>query len=210
MKTEEMFVKSDSVIPGRFRPVWNFERKFIKSPAANVSVVARVRGAIAPEQMKKALYKLQEIHPLLRSRIVEDPDHNAYLHTDDVPDISLQVIKRISDKHWYDALVEEHKIPFNSIIGPLVRFKLLLSDDPKQPSELIIFCQHTICDGTALANCIRDLCEALRRSNPPIHIRCTASHAGRHTTARPGFFVSAKTRSHGRHESKMEGKSFYF
>ncbi len=157
MENQAVSNHQELVVPGRYRPVWNFERKFVKSPAANVSVVATLSGPIDVPRMKRALVRLQEMHPMLRSRIVEDADHKAYIHLDHVPEVPLQVIKRASDRQWYDALAKEHKRPFNQGTGPLIRFILLLSDRPKQPSELIVFCQHTICDATALANCIRDL-----------------------------------------------------
>ncbi len=157
MSMKSVQTKSNNNIPGRFRPVWNFERKFVKSPVANVSVVARVRGPLDPNRIRKTLNKLRQIHPLLASRVVEDIDHTAYFHTEHVPEIPLHVMKRTSDKQWYEALIAEHKIPFEPQTGPLIRFILVISDESKDPSALIVFCQHTICDGTALANCLRDL-----------------------------------------------------
>jgi NRPS condensation-like uncharacterized protein len=63
-------------------------------------------------------------------------------------------VKRRSETQWFEEIRHEHRIPFEPERGPLVRFALVYSP---QVSELIAFAQHSICDGTAVANLIRDL-----------------------------------------------------
>ncbi|MFX0063823.1 MAG: hypothetical protein ACFFC7_16755, partial [Candidatus Hermodarchaeota archaeon] len=76
-------------------------------------------------------------------------------------EVALRVVTRKSEKQWFEEIKNEQKIPFNRLKGPLIRFVLVHGENE---SELIIICQHSICDGTALAFLLRDILKLV--SNP--------------------------------------------
>ncbi|MFX1320550.1 MAG: hypothetical protein ACFFAQ_02790 [Promethearchaeota archaeon] len=181
---------------GKLRKVLNNELKFLRTPNANVSVIVRIIGTISETQLKNALSKAQVMHPLLSARVVFDNDHIAWFYEDNVPEIPLKVVKRISDYHFIKVIQNEHKIPFDIFTGPLIRFILLQSNDI---SDIIVFCLHTICDGTALANLLRDILTFI--ANPNMEIK---------TIAPPQLSLSAlsDTKSKGRIKNKLKSKIF--
>ena len=71
-----------------------------------------------------------------------------------VPENPIKVIRRTSDEDWNRELLNDYKIRFKLLTGPLARFILLQSQDI---SELLIIYHHVICDGTSLAIIARDL-----------------------------------------------------
>lgn len=135
------------------RKMLTLERRFFRAPGANLSVVARIRGEIAQDKLRSALTKLRQMHPLLGVRVVLDSHQDAWFSSDGVTELQLKVIPRDSDDQWMKVVQEEHSIAFDFEKGPLVRVILLKSPEL---SDLIIFCQHTICDGISLANLTRD------------------------------------------------------
>ncbi|MFX0043428.1 MAG: hypothetical protein ACFE8L_10990, partial [Candidatus Hodarchaeota archaeon] len=151
---------------GKLRKVLNNELKFLHAPNANVSVIARIIGTISETQLKNALSKAQLMHPLLSARVVFDNDRIAWFYEDNVPEIPLKVVRRISDYQFIEVIQNEHKIPFDIFTGPLIRFILVQSNDI---SDIIVFCLHTICDGTALANLLRDILTFI--ANPNMEIK---------------------------------------
>jgi hypothetical protein len=90
----------------------------------------------------------------LRAKIVFDEQYEEYFSSDAVPPVPLRVLTRESDRHWLDVLKEEVQIPFDVGTGPLIRCVLLQSPEV---AELLVFCNHSICDGMALAILVRDL-----------------------------------------------------
>ncbi|MFW9820318.1 MAG: condensation domain-containing protein [Candidatus Thorarchaeota archaeon] len=129
------------------------ERVHSKVPNSNISMIATILGNVSVDELKRTIKKMQQRHPIL----------NAYLHSegndvhtlvDRILEIPVKVIKRISDKQWRDEIILQHKIPLEMEKGPLIRFILLYSPEI---SDLIIFCQHTICDGMSLAYLARDM-----------------------------------------------------
>lgn len=150
-------IKSDNYtknIPGCIRKVTNLERVYFWTPYSNVSMITRINGDVSPEKLHFAIDTVRKMHPLLDARIVFDEDHNAWFSTDNVPQPSLKIIDRVSDTHWFKELQQEINIPFDLEKGPMIRFILIHSENV---SELTIICNHSICDGMALANLVRDL-----------------------------------------------------
>jgi len=147
----------NSGIPGLIRRLSNDERKFLWSPIPNVSIAARITGNVREKDLRRALETVRHIHPLLRARVIIDEHHDAYFTTDNVPPGIFRIAERHSASQWFDEIVREHDIPMEPETGPLVRFVLVYSPEV---SELIVFAAHTICDGTALADLIRDILTA--------------------------------------------------
>lgn len=141
-------------IPGCIRCLWNGERIFLWGPNYNEAVTARIVGDVSEKDLKRALDAVRRIHPLLGAKVIFDTQHDAWFTTDNVPETIFRTVQRTSDTQWFDEIQKEHMIPFEVETGPLIRFVLVHSP---QVSELIVFAQHSICDGIALANLIRDI-----------------------------------------------------
>lgn len=153
-KSEEEKKTRNTDIPGCIRRLWNGERTFLWGPNYNEAVAARIIGDVSEQDLKRALDTVRRIHPLLGAKVIFDAQHDAWFSTDNVPGTILRTVQRTSDTQWFDEIQKEHMIPFELETGPLIRFVLIYSP---QVSELIVFAQHSICDGVALANLIRDI-----------------------------------------------------
>ena len=129
------------------------ERTHSKVPNSNISMIATILGNVSIDELKKVIKKMQQRHPILNAYLNHE-GKALFLLANRSLEISLKVIKRISDDQWRDEIIQQHKIPFEMEQGPLIRFILLHSPDI---SDLIIFCQHTICDGMSLAYLARDI-----------------------------------------------------
>ena len=136
------------------RRITPLERMFARAPYSIVTVVARIKGSVAESLLKDAVSKVQQRHPNLRVRIMEDNDHHLWFTSDGVKGIPVRVVPRESDDHWIEVYHEACKIPFEFEERPAIRFILVQSPGI---SELIIFCHHIICDGMSLAYLARDL-----------------------------------------------------
>ncbi len=139
---------------GRIRILMGDERKFLWNPLSNVIVVCRIKGPISEKRLRNAINKAKEIHTLLSSRVVYDEDNKAYFCNDHVPEIPLRVVEWKSEDQWREELNHENRIPFKIFEGPLIRFILIKSP---QMSDLMVYAQHSICDGRALAHLIQDI-----------------------------------------------------
>lgn len=141
-------------IPKCIRKVSNTERVFLWNPNCNVSMIARIRGDISEEKLVKAMETVRHMHPLVGAKIIFDEDHNGWFSTDDVPQPSFKIVNRLSDSQWFEELQQEIKTPFNLEDGPMIRFILIYSPEV---SDLVIICNHSICDGMSLVYLVRDL-----------------------------------------------------
>ncbi len=129
------------------------ERVHSKAPNSNISMIATILGNVSIDELKKAIKKMQQRHPILNARLEID-EKKLYIAANDSLEIPLKIVNRISDDQWRDVIIQEHKIPFAMEQGPLIRFILLYSPEI---SDLIIFSQHAICDGMSLTYLARDL-----------------------------------------------------
>ncbi|VVB63760.1 Alcohol acetyltransferase [uncultured archaeon] len=151
-KTEKINNCAD--IPGCLRRISNGERLWLWSPQANVAVAARIIGDVSDKDLMIALGSARRMHPLLGAKVIFDDHHDAWLSTDKVPDTLLRIVPRRSETQWFEEIRHEHHMPFEPEIGPMIRLVLIYSP---QVSELVVFAQHSICDGDALAILIRDI-----------------------------------------------------
>ena len=159
-------------IPGCIRKMSRCERVFFMSPACTVMMAARILGKIDKNRFHQALSAATRIHPLLGAKVIFDEQHEAWFSSDSVPGVPLRIIPRLSDNQWLEELKNEARIPFEIEKGPLIRCVLLQS---AEVSDLLIFCNHSICDGMALASLIKEvLChygkseEIFRIMSPPV------------------------------------------
>ncbi len=128
------------------------ENIFFMSPEANVSIVARIRGKIEKDILKLSIKKSAEKYPMIGAVITLEEDLK-FLIKDDFT-LPIQIINKTSDDQWMEIIKEESKKPFNFENGPLIRFIWLKDEDE---SDIIIFCQHMICDGKSLVNLIHSM-----------------------------------------------------
>lgn len=133
------------------------ERAHNKAPNSNISIIATIIGNISPSTLRDTIRKMQIRLPILNSYLqMENSD--VYLLGDEGMEIPLKVLPREGNTHWKEQIIKEQKTPLDLTKGPLIRFILLRSSEI---SDLIIFCQHTICDGMSLAYLARDIIEYL-------------------------------------------------
>ena len=136
------------------RRMANNERKFLHIPAANISLCARIRGTVGEEDIRRGIEAVSHIHPLLAAKVVYKSPEEAFFARGDPDSLQLRTVRRDSDTQWFEEVLLEHRVPFDPSTGPMIRFILLASD---QVSDLVIFSQHAICDGTALVLLLRDI-----------------------------------------------------
>ncbi len=150
-------------IPGCLRRLSNFERYLLWSPENNMAAVARILGDVQEDALKRAIDLAGAVHPLMGIRVVIDGHHDIWFSTDLARKATLRTVLRTSDERWFEEVGQEYLVPFEPERGPLIRFVLVYS---RQVSELIIFSQHSICDGVSLVNLLRDI--LIRYANPAV------------------------------------------
>ncbi len=131
------------------------QRERVHSKVANshISIVATILGEVFVDELERVIKKMQKRHPILNAHLLSE-GKEVYALVDKELEIPLNVVKRTSDDQWRNEIIQQHKIPLEMEKGPLIRFILLYS---AEISDLIIFCQHTICDGMSLAYLARDI-----------------------------------------------------
>lgn len=134
------------------------QRLFLRSPASSVTMVARIQGNISLEALKRAVHRVQRRHMLLQVRVVSDEHGEPWFTADEIAAIPVRQLTRACADHWQQVCLDEHQVPFEMDKRPLVRFILLYSADE---SDLLVFCQHSICDGMSLAYLLQDILEQL-------------------------------------------------
>ncbi|MHA1488099.1 MAG: condensation domain-containing protein [Promethearchaeota archaeon] len=143
------------------------EFSHFRVPNSNISLITRIKGKVTIDMLKGALEKAQKRHKLIRAHISYDESQNPLFVSNGIIDIPIKVINRGSDDQWVQEILKEHHIPFDFEKGPLIRFLLLQST---QVSDLIIFCQHIICDGMSLTYLARDIISYMGDPNKEVEI----------------------------------------
>jgi NRPS condensation-like uncharacterized protein len=152
--TSEKYEVHTTTPSRRIREVTNLERVYFWTPYSNVSMITRINGNVSQEKLRFAINTARKIHPLTGAKVIFDEDQRAWFSTDNVPQPSIKIIHRTSDTQWFKELQHEITIPFDLEKGPMIRFVLIHSE---KVSELVIICNHSICDGMSLAYLVRDL-----------------------------------------------------
>ncbi|MDD1691087.1 MAG: condensation domain-containing protein [Methanoregula sp.] len=159
-------------IPGCIRKMSPCERFFFMAPSCTVMMAARITGTIDELRFRQALDAISRVHPLLRAKIVFDEDGGAWFSSEDVPQVPLRIAPRTSEHQWLDELKSEARQPFDISRGPLIRCVLLQSPEV---SDFLVLCNHSICDGMALAGLIRGILsryaepgQEIRLVTPPV------------------------------------------
>jgi hypothetical protein len=123
----------------------------------NISMAVTISGKLQKEQIRNALNKLQEKHPLLQAQLYVDEDEVPYFIWNNIGKIPVDFITRTSEELYKKIVEEEFTTSFE--IGeectlPLIRVKILSSENL---SDLIITMQHVIADGMSMVFLFMDI-----------------------------------------------------
>ena len=110
---------------------------------------------------------MERIHPLLRAYCQVDENYDVWFIINETQEMPLEVAERNSDDQWKAVIQKEYRIPFDFEKGPLIRFVLLKSDEI---SDLLIYCQHVICDGLSLAHLAEEILFFMNEPNRKVEI----------------------------------------
>ena len=133
----------------------------------NLVVVLSIRGSIFIDELKLALKKAQEKHPLLKARIQGDNEDYYWFTSKNVGEIPIETLEFENESKTRKLFLKNLETPFDmtELIKPLFRVTLLHS---LERSDLILCAQHTITDGLSMAFLMRDLIDFL--NDPHIEI----------------------------------------
>ena len=136
------------------------------SGLGRVGVLLRLRGPfISLEALETAVGCLQRRHPFLRSRLKNNPasSNSYFMEEDSTLRLKIREIPRKRDQDlnfWKQEWREREKdMP---IVGEgLAEFWLLQDPDDQGLREIIIVCEHCICDGLSISTVAHELLLAL-------------------------------------------------
>jgi hypothetical protein len=141
----------------------------------NMVVAVQLRGDLSPAQLREALDKVQQRHPLLAVNTEPGPDGRPWFSSEGVGAIPLTVVAP-ADPDGSHALAErELETTFawdrpGRPRLPLLRAALLLPRDPAQPCGLVLTAQHVIADGLSMVFLVRDLLRFLEDPGAPVTV----------------------------------------
>ena len=113
------------------------ERLFARSPFSLVTIVARIKGALAEGALTAAVEKVQQRHTNLRVRLVDDDRHNPWLTAEWARSIPVEVIPRESAEQWIRVVREAGRVPFDFEQRPPIRCY-----SSRQGSVVLLSLQH--------------------------------------------------------------------
>ncbi|MFX0093879.1 MAG: condensation domain-containing protein, partial [Candidatus Hodarchaeota archaeon] len=142
-----------------------YERAHVFLPGNNILMVARIKGTFNEDELRTAIHKIRQRHPLLRVHIEIDEENRAWFTSHNTSDIPVKIYPRTSEKAWREVCCEENRISFQLDSEPLLRV-LWIKDT--SVSELILLGQHAICDGTSLVFLMRDILTYI--ANPTLEV----------------------------------------
>lgn len=121
----------------------------------NGVLTARIKGELTLERLSKAVYRLQEIHPLLCSVIVEDDKGVPFFERSDAPaSIPVRVKERQTDDDWIGTSMESWTTVFDGRKQPMMDLVWLRGAGV---SELLMTFHHCFCDGRGALRLMNDL-----------------------------------------------------
>jgi len=125
----------------------------------NCVFAVKIRGSFSLENLRAALAKVQQKHPLLRARIQEDakgiPHFTSSNHLSEIP---VRVVDRNSDEDWKQESEREWSALFDDKDLPLARVVWIKG---VSVSDLILVCPHCVCDGTTFVALMTEVLQLL-------------------------------------------------
>jgi hypothetical protein len=141
----------------------------------NMVVAVQLRGEVSAGQLREALDKVQQRHPLLGVNTEPGPGGLPWFSSEGVGAIPLTVVapadpgdaRALADRELGATFAWEQ--PSGPRL-PLIRVALLLPRDAAQPCDLVITAQHVIADGLSMVFLVRDLLRFIEEPGAPVNV----------------------------------------
>lgn len=140
------------------RPTSNTERLLYRAPFCNIIMMARFRGCIQEELLRRVLAKVSQKYPLMNARFAQDNEGVTCFVLENVTEFHIRASEKKTDDEWLDLAWDEQQRPFDVDKGPLIKFLLLAS---AHDTDVVLICHHAICDGLSLTYVIKDIARLL-------------------------------------------------
>lgn len=119
----------------------------------------KIRGTILLKNLRIALDKIQQKHPLLRTRIEEDgAGVPHFVLSESLSAIPLKIVERFGDDDWQQQSKIEWKTMFDIASLPMASLVWIKGEEV---SELLLVCPHCICDGTGFVALMSEILRLL-------------------------------------------------
>jgi len=123
--------------------------------AVNCVFTAKIKGNIPEENFKAALEKIQQKHPLLRTRIDNSSEkYPFFIEEKEMEPIPLRIVERKTDEDWLQESESEWFRLFKDDKKPLAQLVWIRGNEV---SEILWVLPHCICDGTSLVTMMKEL-----------------------------------------------------
>ncbi|PQA97784.1 hypothetical protein B0A69_00135 [Chryseobacterium shigense] len=121
----------------------------------NLVFTAKIKGEIPEENVKAALKKIQQKHPLLRTGIDRQSEKYPFFTEEkEIESIPLRIVERKTDHDWLQESEKEWFRLFKDEKKPLAQLVWIKGTNV---SELLWVMPHCICDGTSAVALMREL-----------------------------------------------------
>lgn len=125
----------------------------------NCVFVAKIKGTVLLENLRIALEKIQQKHPLLRTRIREDSAGVPhFVSSNSLSAIPMRIVERLTEEDWQQESRVEWKTLFDGEALPMARLVWIKGSEV---SELLLVCPHCICDGTGFVALMSEMLQLL-------------------------------------------------
>lgn len=145
------------------------ERIMYVDPETPVNCVftAKIKGNIPVENFKAALEKIQQKHPLLRTRIDNSSEKFPFfIEVKEIDPIPLRIVERKTDEDWLKESETEWFRLFKDEKKPLAQLVWIKGTEV---SEILWVLPHCICDGTSLVTMMKELLSLLDDPSCEMH-----------------------------------------
>ena len=131
------------------------------STPLNCVFAVKLKGIITLSRLQKALFKIQQKHPLLQSSIEENNEGVPYfVSNDEIEEIPVRIVSRSGNEDWQVQSRKEWGKLFNDKNMPLARVVWIQGEEV---SEILLVCPHCVCDGSTFVTLMNELLLLLDR-----------------------------------------------
>jgi len=133
--------------------------------------IAAIEGPLTPGLLRRALFLLQQRHPLLQATIEDDNRYYRFTrdtyagktHEEMLSAIPLRLVRRDSADRWRDVAEKELCRDFDKTCPCLWRVVLLSPEGSGARHELIMVFHHAVADALCGAHCLREILDLCSR-----------------------------------------------
>lgn len=137
------------------RPLGAFERiidLYISRNPVQFSLAVELASPISPGRLRRALFELQALHPLLTARIDRGDDRPTFRR-----DHAPIPVNHVWESDWQTEAAAEQTRPIDPEGSPLVRATLITDAGPTRASSVVLTFSHQISDGRGALLAVHDL-----------------------------------------------------